>query len=81
PMEVGKTYTITVKGNVENTNGGLAILCDRGRYFISRNADKTSDNIYRVTFEAVNDRYITDNIRLYNFPNSTSISADIEWIK
>lgn len=81
PMEVGKTYTITVKGNVENTNGGLAILCDKGRYFISRNTDKISDNIYRVTFEAVNDRYITDNIRLYNFPNSTSISADIEWIK
>ncbi|OHQ07873.1 hypothetical protein HMPREF2664_07490 [Staphylococcus sp. HMSC064E03] len=81
PMEVGKTYTITVKGNVENTNGGLAILCDRGRYFISRNTDKISDNIYRVTFEAVNDRYITDNIRLYNFPNSTSISADIEWVK
>ncbi|OHP69128.1 hypothetical protein HMPREF2715_02670 [Staphylococcus sp. HMSC062A01] len=81
PMEVGKTYTITVKGNVENTDGGLAILCDKGRYFISRNTDKISENIYRVTFEAVNDRYITDNIRLYNFPNSTSISADIEWVK
>src|SRR5699024_5568455 len=46
PMELGKTYTITVKGNIENEDGGLAILCDEGRYFISKSVDKISGNIY-----------------------------------
>lgn len=81
PMEVGKTYTITVKGSVENTGGGLAILRDNGRYFIGENVDKISDDLYRLTFKAYKDTYITDNIRLYNYPRDTRISAEIEWIK
>ena len=52
PFEVGKTYTFTVKGNVENSDGGLAILRDNGRYFITSNADKISDELYKVTIEA-----------------------------
>nr|WP_279380832.1 phage tail spike protein [Staphylococcus haemolyticus] len=81
PMEVGKTYTITVKGNVENSNGGLAILRDNGRYFITSNADKISDELYKVTFEANKDTFITDNIRLYNYPIDTLVRSNIEWIK
>lgn len=73
-MEVGKTYTVTVKGNVENSNGGLAILRDNGRYFITSNADKISDELYKVTFEANKDTFITDNIRLYNHPIDTRVS-------
>lgn len=81
PIEVGKTYTITVKGNVENSNGGLAILRDNGRYFITSNADKISDELYKVTFKANNDTFITDNIRLYNYPIDTRVKSNIEWIK
>lgn len=81
PMEVGKTYTITIKGNVENTGGGLAILRDNGRYFMSSNASKISDNLYQVTVDAINDAFDTDNIRLYNYPSNSRISANIEWIK
>lgn len=81
PMEVGKTYTVTVKGNVENSNGGLAILRDNGRYFITSNADKISDELYKVTFEANKDTFITDNIRLYNYPIDTRVRSNIEWVK
>lgn len=81
PMEIGKTYTITVKGNIENSNGGLAILRDNGKYFISSNVDKVADDLYQVTFEADNDTFNTDNIRLYNYPRDTRVSANIEWIK
>ena len=81
PMEVGKTYTVTVKGNVENSNGGLAILRDNGRYFITSNADKISDELYKVTFEANKDTFITDNIRLYNHPIDTRVRSNIEWVK
>lgn len=81
PIEVGKTYTITVKGNVENSNGGLAILRDNGRYFITSNADKISDELYKVTFEANDDTFITDNIRLYNYPSDTRVKSNIEWVK
>ncbi|SUM72719.1 phage tail spike protein [Staphylococcus hominis] len=81
PIEVGKTYTITVKGNVENSNGGLAILRDNGRYFITSNADKISDELYKVTFKANSDTFITDNIRLYNYPIDTRVKSNIEWIK
>lgn len=81
PMEVGKTYTVTVKGDVENSNGGLAILRDNGRYFITSNADKISDELYKVTFEANKDTFITDNIRLYNYPIDTRVRSNIEWVK
>lgn len=81
PMEVGKTYTITVKGNVENTDGGLAILRDNGRYFMSSNVDKVADDLYQVTFEATNDTFVTNSIRLYNYPSASRVSANIEWIK
>ncbi|MEK4918845.1 phage tail spike protein [Staphylococcus sp. FSL W8-1270] len=81
PMEVGKTYTVTVKGKVENSNGGLAILRDNGRYFITSNADKISDELYKVTFEANKDTFITDNIRLYNYPIDTRVRSNIEWVK
>lgn len=81
PFEVGKTYTFTVKGNVENSDGGLAILRDNGRYFITSNADKISDELYKVTIEAKNDTYITDNVRLYNYPSSTRVKSNIEWVK
>ncbi|WP_317954774.1 MULTISPECIES: phage tail spike protein [unclassified Staphylococcus] len=81
PLEVGKVYTITVKGNVENSNGGLAILRDNGRYFITSNADKISDELYKVTFEAKNDTFITDNISLYNYPRDTQVKSNIEWVK
>lgn len=81
PMEVGKTYTITIKGNVENTDGGLAVLRNKGKNFINRNIDKVSENVYRYTFTAINDTWLTDNIRLYNYPRSSRVNADIEWIK
>lgn len=82
PMEVGKTYTVTVKGKVENSNGGLAILRNFGSNFMgSSNVDVISDDLYQVTVEATNDTFNTDNIRLYNYPRDTRISADIEWIK
>lgn len=82
PMEVGKTYTVTVKGKVENSNGGLAILRNFGSNFMgSSNVDMISDDLYQVTVEATNDTFNTDNIRLYNYPRDTRISADIEWIK
>src|SRR5699024_9091633 len=81
PMELGKTYTITVKGNIENEDGGLAILCDEGRYFISKSVDKISGNIYRHTFTAIDSTWLTDNIRLYNYPNSSKESANIEWVR
>lgn len=82
PMEVGKTYTVTVKGKVENSNGGLAILRNFGSNFMgSSNVDVISDDLYQVTVEATNDTFNTDNIRLYNYPRDTRISADIEWVK
>lgn len=82
PMEVGKIYTVTVKGKVENSNGGLAILRNFGSNFMgSSNVDVISDDLYQVTVEATNDTFNTDNIRLYNYPRDTRISADIEWIK
>src|SRR5699024_5505720 len=81
PMEIRKTYTITVKGNIENSNGGLAILRDNGKYFISSNVDKVADDLYQVTRVADNDTFVTDNIRLYNYPRDTRVSANIEWIK
>lgn len=40
-----------------------------------------SDDLYQVTVKAINDTFDTDNIRLYNYPSSTKVSADIEWIK
>ena len=28
-----------------------------------------------------NDTYITDNVRLYNYPSSTRVKSNIEWVK
>lgn len=79
--DTNETYTITVKGSV-NEGQGMGLWIHSGAGPInSRMPYIENEGVYQYTFSPKSGQVVDNVLRLYNFPSSGATEARIDWVK